>query len=169
MKDLLRTLLLIVVGLAAAIAVYPFLHEAGHALATLITGSNVIDIQLCPLPSTLCKVDTGNLLQIIGIGFGGVVFPFVVTILKPPKRFLTWYLWFVIKGICILSYAISLWAVVFYQTELEIVMDDLTRVMEYAPEYKLIYLSVLVALILISVVQVVKSRPIKRCMQYFDM
>lgn len=168
MKDLLRTLLLIVVGLVAAIAVYPVLHEMGHTLAALITGSNVIEVQMWPLPSTLCKIDTDNLLQIIVLGFGGIMLPFAVTILRPPKRFLTWYLWFVIKGICILSFTISLWAIVFYQTELEIVTDDLTRVMEYAPEHKLLYLSVLVVLILISVVQAVQSRPIKRCMNYFN-
>lgn len=168
MKDLLKTLLLIIVGLTAVIAVYPSLHEAGHTLATLITGSNVIDVQIWPLPSTLCKIDTGNLLQIIVIGFGGIIFPFLVTLSKPPKRFLTWYLWFATKMICILSYGISLCAIAFYKTKLEIVTDDLTRVMEYAPEYRLIYISILVMLIMISAAQAVKSRPIKRCMQYFE-
>lgn len=168
MKDLLRTILLIAVGLVAAIAVYPFLHEMGHTVATLISGTEVVDIQLWPLPSTLCRVDTSNQLQVITIGFGGVILPFLLTVIKPPKRFLTWYLWFVIKGICILSFVISLWAIIFYQTEFGIATDDMTRVMQFVPQHELVYLITLVSLLLISVVQAIRSRPIRRCMQYFD-
>ncbi len=167
MKDLFRTFLLIAVGLMAAIIVYPFLHEMGHAVTALIVGTKVSDIQFLPVPSTVCQINTSNQLQIIAIGFGGIILPFLVTALKPPKRFIAWYLWFAIKGICILSFAISLWTIIFHRTGLKIATDDMNQVMSFFPEYKVLYCIVILALLIIAATQEVCSNPIKICMQYF--
>ena len=168
MKEFFKAISLIAVGLIAAIVVYPFLHESGHTLAALVVGAEVSDIQLLPIPSMLCQLDSSNKMQVIVIGFGGIMLPFMLTVLKPPKRFIPWYLWFLIKGICILSFVISLWAIMFYQTEFGIATDDMTRVLQFAPEYKVGYGAAVIILLVITIAQAVHSRPTKRCMEYFD-
>ena len=108
-----------------------------------------------------------NLKSVILVGFGGMLFPAVLTGIRSPKIFLLWYLWFVIKGICALSFLVSLWALVFFQTGLEIANDDMIQVMQFAPEYRAIYLAVIIGLLATTMVQLVHAKPLKRCLKYF--
>lgn len=168
MKVFLKGISLIAVGLAAALIGYPFLHETGHALATAIAREEVCDIQLWPMPTTMCQVDPRDLKQVIGIGFGGIMLPFLITAVRPPKHFIAWYLWAAIKGICILSFVLSFWSIIFYKTKFGIATDDMTIVMQFAPNQKLLYLLIIAVLTAIELRQLARSHPMKRCMKYFD-
>ena len=128
MKDVFKGVLLIAIGLMAAIIVYPFTHELGHSIAAWISGAQIYEFHLFPIPNVLCRFDSMNLKSVILVGFGGMLFPAVLTGIRSPKIFLLWYLWFVIKGICALSFLVSLWALVFFHTGLEIANDDMIQV-----------------------------------------
>lgn len=167
MKDVFKGVLLIAIGLMAAIIVYPFTHELGHSIAAWISGAQIYEFHLFPIPNVLCRFDSMNLKSVILVGFGGMLFPAVLTGIRSPKIFLLWYLWFVIKGIYALSFLVSLWALVFFQTGLEIANDDMIQVMQFAPEYRAIYLAVIIGLLAITMVQLVHAKPLKRCLKYF--
>lgn len=168
MKDVFKGVLLIAIGLVSAIIVYPFMHELGHSIAACISGAQIYEFHLFPIPNVLCRFDSMNLKGVVLVGFGGMLFPAVLTGIRPPETFLRWYFWFVIKGICALSFLMSLWALVFFRTGLEIANDDMAQVLRFAPEYRAIYLAVIIGLLAITVAQLARAKPLKRCLKYFD-
>ena len=167
MKDFFKGMSLVAVGLVAAIIVYPFMHELGHSIAAWISGAEIYELNLLPVPNVLCKFDSMDLLSVVLIGFGGILFPAILTGVRTPKMFLLWYLWFAIKGISVLSFLISLWALIFFQTGMEIANDDMSKVLQFAPEYRAIYVVVIMGLLAITAVQLVRSKPLRKCMDYF--
>lgn len=168
MKDVFKGVLLIAIGLVVAIIVYPFTHELGHSIAAWISGAQIYEFHLFPIPNVLCRFDCMNLKSAVFVGFGGILFPAVLTGIRSPKTFILWYFWFVIKGICALSFLVSLWVLTFFQTGLEIENDDMIQVLQFAPEYRAIYLVVIIGLLVITVVQLVHAKPLKKCLKYFD-
>lgn len=168
MKDIVKGISLIVVGLVAAIIVYPFLHELGHLIAAGISGAEVYEFSLLPVPNVLCRFDSMSLRSVVITGFGGIVFPAFLTGFRVPKRFMTWYLWFAIKCICVLSFVISIWALIFYQTGIGIENDDMTRVMQFAPKFQIFYLVAIIGILVQTLVQLIWSKPLNRCKRYFD-
>lgn len=167
MKDVFKGVLLIVIGLVAAIVVYPFMHELGHSIAAWISGAQIYEFHLFPIPNILCGFDSVSLKSMALVGFSGMLFPAVLTGIRAPKTFLLWYLWFVIKSICALSFFVSLWALVFFQTGLEIANEDMIQILQFAPEYRVIYLAAIIGLLAITVVQLIRSNPLHKCMKYF--
>ena len=168
MKIVCKGSALAAVGLAAAVIVYPFTHELGHVVAAWLSGAQICEFHLLPIPNVLCKFDPMNIMSIILTGFGGILFPLMVTGVHPPKPFLLWYLWLSIKGICVWSLLLSLWELVFFQTELEIENDDIAQVLRFAPEYRAVYFAVIIAALTITAMQMTRSRPLKKCMEYFN-
>ncbi len=168
MKDALKCFGLLAVGLLAAIFLYPFLHELGHVIAASIFGSDIRSFQLLPVPSVMCEMDITNELAIIIVGFGGLLLPYLFSLVPPRKHFWIWYLWLVISGICLLSFAVSLAGIILYKIGLPIATEDITRVMEYADEYYILYLGILIFLTIIRTIQIANAKPIKRCLREFD-
>lgn len=93
MKVVCKGAALAAVGLAAAIIVYPFTHELGHVIAAWLSGAQICEFHLFPIPNVLCKFDPKDVARVILAGFGGVFFPIMVTGVHPPKPFLMWYLY----------------------------------------------------------------------------
>lgn len=89
-KDYLKILGLIVVGLGTAILLYPFLHELGHTLAVIVTGGKILEFQLFPLPNVLCELKEYTVFNTILIGFSGMVFPFLISVVPRRKSFWLW-------------------------------------------------------------------------------
>ena len=136
MKDALRCFGLLAVGLLTAIFLYPFLHELGHTCAAIIFGRQVCDFRLFPIPSVMCEMDITNKLAVI-----------------------------VISGICLLSFAVSIAGIFLYVSGSPMANEDITQIMKFADEYYVLYLAILIVLAVIRSVQIVHSKPIKRCMK----
>lgn len=169
MKDAMKIAAITVVGLIIAVIVYPFLHEGGHSLAAVIVGAKVEEFNLYPLPNVLCNVQSVGTVGLVVIGIGGMLFPFLLTSIIQPKRFWSWFICFTTRGICLLSFAIALFAVAVFQTDLKVVNEDITQVMQIAPNYRALYVVMLLGLIAWDILLVVKSHPIRRCMEFFDL
>ena len=113
LKDALKILSILIVGLIVAIFIYPFLHESGHIITAIFVGADVVEFTLLPLPSVLCetaKVGGGG---IVAISFGGIVFPLLISLLVPRKWFFTWYLRALLQGISVLALIVSCISVLF--------------------------------------------------------
>lgn len=169
MKDAMKIAAITVVGLIIAVIVYPFLHEGGHSLAAVIVGAKVEEFNLYPLPNVLCNVQSVGTVGLFVIGIGGMLFPFLLTSIIQPKRFWSWFICFTTRGICLLSFAIALFAAAVFQTDLKVVNEDITQVMQIAPNYRALYVVMLLGLIAWDILLVVKSHPIRRCMEFFDL
>ena len=167
MKDALKYFGLLAVGLLTAIFLYPFLHELGHTCAAIIFGRQVCDFRLFPIPSVMCEMDITNELAVIVVGFSGMLLPYLVSLVPPRKTFWIWYLWLIISGICLLSFAMSIAGIFMYVSGGPMANEDVTQIMKFADEYYVPYLAILIVLSVIRSIQIVRSKPIKRCMKCF--
>lgn len=167
MKDALKCFGLLAVGLLTAIFLYPFLHELGHTCAAIIFGRQVCDFRLFPVPSVMCEMDITNEFAIIVVGFSGMLLPYLLSLILPRKHFWVWFLWLIISGICLLSFAVSIAGIFLYVSGSPMANEDITQIMKFADEYYVLYLATLIVLSVIRSVQIVHSKPIKRCMKYF--
>lgn len=168
MKDALKCFGLLAVGLLTAIFLYPFFHELGHAITAIIFGSDVSDFRLLPIPSVMCRMDMTNKFAIISVGFGGMLLPYFLSIASPGKHFWIWYLWLVTSGICLLSFTVSIVGVILFRIGMPIVNEDITQIMRCSDEYYLLYLAILILLSILRIVQIARTKPIKRCMEEFS-
>ena len=167
MKDALRCFGLLAVGLLTAIFLYPFLHELGHTCAAIIFGRQVCDFRLFPVPSVMCEMDIINEFAVIVVGFSGMLLPYLLSLVPPRKTFWIWYLWLIISGISLLSFSVSFAGIFMYVSGSPMANEDITQIMKFADEYYVLYLAILIVLAVIRSVQIVYSKPIKRCMKYF--
>lgn len=169
MKDAIKIAAITIVGLIVAVIVYPLLHEGGHSLAAVIVGAKVEEFNLYPLPNILCSVQSVGTMGLVVIGISGLLLPFLLTVVIQPKRFWGWYICFTTRGICLLSFAVALFAIAVFQTERQMVNEDITLVMELAPEHKGIYAAILLGLAGWDILLVVRSHPVRRCMEFFGL
>lgn len=167
MKDALKCFGLLAVGLLTAIFLYPFLHEFGHTIAAIVFGRQVCGFRLFPIPSVMCEMDVTNKISIIVVGFSGMLLPYLLSLISPRKNFWVWYLWLIISGICLLSFSVSIAGVILYATGSPMANEDITQIMRFTEEYYVLYLAILIVLSIIRTVQIVRTKPIKRCMKYF--
>lgn len=169
MKDVFKCAALVMLGLITAVFLYPILHETGHSLAMVLCGAEVEEITLFPLPSVLCKMSNLKTSAMIIIGFGGMALPYLLTGFPAPKNFWIWYIWLLIKGITLLSFAISVIAIDMYFNGNPMINEDMTQIVKYAPEYSVVYTLILTIMGAGIIWQIVRSKPVKRCMKQFDL
>lgn len=169
MKDAMKIAAITIVGLIIAVIVYPVFHEGGHSLAAVIVGAKVEEFNLYPLPNVLCNVQSVGTVGLMVIGMSGMLFPFLLTALIQPRKFWSWFICFATRGICLLSFAIALYAVAVFQTDLKMVNEDITQVMQLAPDFKGLFVIILIGLMVWDILLVVKSHPIQHCFEFFDL
>lgn len=169
MKEALKVLTITFVGLIIAVVVYPFLHESGHSLAAMIVGAKIVEFNLYPLPNVLCNVQSIGIIGMVVIGISGILFPFLLTTVIQPRRFRSWYICFTIRVICLLSFIIAFFAAMVFRTDLKMVNEDITQVIQLTPDYRELYAVTLLGLMIWDVFLVVKSHPITQCLHFFDL
>ncbi len=168
MKDILKGSGLIILGLLVAILIYPLFHELGHVAATLFAGERIVEWQLLPTPYVQCQFISASKIQIVVVGMGGMLLPFMVTIFRPPKLFWIWYVWTIMKGICVLSFILSIVAIIMYQIKCPMLNEDMTQILYRVPECAWICCVVFLVLIYKEVSQIIRSKPLQRCIEQFD-
>lgn len=151
------------VGLLTAIFIYPFLHECGHALATIIAGGKVCEFQLLPLPFVTCESSKINLSGMIIIGLSGMMFPLLFSWIIYLKNFWIWIIGVYLNFICLLSFAISLYGCIKFINRSPIVNEDITKVLELCPEKSSVFLTGLTVLTIGMVIQIIISKPLQHC------
>ena len=168
MKEILKCIGLIFVGLFVAVIIYPFLHEVGHSILAILVGARVIEFNLLPLPYIICEVsevgDVGNAL----IGLGGIVIPFFVSMSFNPKRFWLWYANLLIKGISTYAIILSAIAIIFYINGINWQNEDIVQVLNIFPDGRWIFLVVLCIMAIYGLMRLLKEKMISRCIIYFD-
>lgn len=155
------------VGLLGAVIIYPIFHELGHVLAAVILGQEICDFRLFPLPSVVCKTNFTDGFSVAAEGFGGMLLPYLLSLIPVKRNFWLWYLWATVSGICLLSFAISIMGIARYQAGSPMANEDITLVMEHAGEHYALYLAVLIGLAAVRLAQVICSKPMERCLEEF--
>lgn len=163
-NDIIRCLLIAIIGLAAALFVYPFMHELGHVIVSFCVGAEVLDFTLFPMPSVLCNVGTINNAGKILIGFGGGLLPLFIAEIVPNKWFWTWYIRVLLKGISLLSFIISVISITTNCNP----QDDMVQTLGYWLWDKKLLVILLCGIAGFSTISIIREKPIKRICKFFE-
>lgn len=167
MRDIIKGFGLLIAGLIVAIIIYPIAHESGHALFALLVGADEVSIRIFPTPFTVCNIIGVHKFGQIIIGFGGILFPVLLSLFTYRKFFWLWYANFVFKLITMWSLVISIISGVLFICGYPMKDDDVTQILTKWPSgYYLIIFSLIIIFTLLVVVTI-KERPFKRCLNYF--
>lgn len=156
-------------GLSVAILCYPFLHEVGHAIATILCGAKIREFRLLPTPYTLCDMHSMSVNQQCLIGISGMLFPFFISLIIKSEFFWIWLVSLIIKAISLLSFAISYLAVLCYETGIVWLNEDIVKVVQITTMESSIWLLFLFVMVCFSVYELYQEKPSKRIKDYFGL
>jgi len=162
-KDVLKLALIMGIGFFIVLIGYPFLHELGHVIASLLVGAEVLELTLFPVPSVLCDVTNIDIAGLVVIGFGGVVFPFLLSMIIPRKWFVTWCARAILQGITMLSLVISCVSILFSVNH----QDDMIQVLNFWESGKTALLVILCASAVATLAAIAHDRPGRRICRFF--
>lgn len=169
MSFFIRIISLFVIGILMAVIVYPILHELAHSIACVLFGAEIIEVNLFPCPSVLCNVDGVSNIGVIVIGISGVVLPFIFAMIVKTNKFWIWYMKYVIKLISALAFIISAISSICFLTGRPLSNDDITQILLVWGNNKWICVIAFIGLSMIAVLELVKERPVKRCLENFEL
>lgn len=167
MKDFIKGFGLLAVGLIVAIIIYPIMHECGHAFFALLVGADVISIRILPTPFTVCNIKEVNTVGQIIIGFGGILFPVLLSLLTLRKFFWIWYANFVFKLITIWSVILGIISGLLFINGYPMKNDDITQILMIWPKGEIFSILSLIIIFTLLVISIVREKPFKRCLDYF--
>lgn len=150
-------------GLIISIFVYPFLHELGHSILTLILGGKISGFSAFPIPYIECELNKVNDLKIIIAGIGGIAFPILFTIMIYSKHFSIWLLGLYLNIVCFLSTIISIYACIRFILSNPIINEDITTILMLTSGNAYMWIIVFAFLMIALTTQIILSHPIKRC------
>lgn len=168
MKNIFKYIGLFFIALLTSVIVYPFFHEAGHSVAAVLVGGKVEEFCLFPLPYVACNVigveKSGNII----IGVAGNLFPLLISFMFFSKRFWIWYIGFLLRVIEIISFIFSSVMCILYRCGIIVEKDDAVAVLEMWSNGWLILTLLSLFLAIIVSILIIKERPMKKCMKYFN-
>lgn len=162
----LRVIGVFLLGLFTSLLLYPTLHEGGHSLAAVLVGGKVNEFVLFPLPYISCDITRVDTTGMMLIGVGGMFFPLLFTWVIYIRNFWFWLLGLYLNMICFLSFAISLYGCILFSIRKPLLNEDITQVLELYPSGIWLWITIFIGLLVGMVVQVVKTKPIRRCYEY---
>lgn len=168
LKDFLKMIGLIIVGLLTAVIIYPFLHEVGHSLVALLVGARITDFDILPIPFVECEVSNVDVTGQTLIGLGGIVFPFALSMLLKPKWFWGWYASLILKGISVYSVILSIIAIVLHINGNSWQKEDIVQVLQLFPSGMWLFLIVLCIMGTYGILRLLKEKVFSRCIDYFN-
>ena len=151
-----------------AILIYPFLHEAGHSIATILFGGKVVEFHLFPLPNVLCEVYSISNIGIVIIGISGMAFPLIVAMIIGKKTFAFWYISQVIIGISTYAFFISVVSLIMVRIGFQMPNEDVIKVIKIVPNSEIVLLVASIIFMIFSLWILVYNRPIKRMLEYLE-
>ena len=168
MKDVIRLFGVLILGLIVAIFCYPFLHETGHAIAIILSGAELYEFRVLPIPYISCNVySIGNVQQCL-IGIAGMIFPFLISFFIGRNNFWMWLVSLLIKGISALAFAISYLAVLCYETDILWVNEDIVKVVQISEIKSSFWLLFSLVMFCFAVIVLYYEKPIERFKNYFE-
>lgn len=169
MKDGIKVFGILLIGVLVAIVIYPFLHELGHTLAALFTGSTVYEFRLFPIPYVMCSGAEMSGFESAIIGVSGMILPFIISLLFNSKKFWLWLFSFYLRGISTLAFALSYIAVLCYESEIIWENEDIVKTIELSGISSSVWLVMMLLLFCISASIIYFNKPIRRIETFFEL
>ena len=168
MKFTIKISGLFIVG-AIAVLIYPVLHELSHSVMCVFLGAEIIEINIFPYPSVLCRVSNVDMIGTIAIGISGMILPYAFVNIIKVKNFWLWYAAYMVKVISVLTFIVSTISSFCFFAGNPWPNDDTTQILMMWGDNKWIFLVFLTILSIVAVFGLVNEKPLKKCIENFDM
>ena len=168
LKDAIKIVGILLVGLFVAIFYYPFLHEVGHAIATVMSGAELHEFHILPIPYVLCNINSIGVVSQCLIGVAGMIFPFAISVIIRSSKFWPWFLSLVTKGISALSFGISYLAVLCYDSGIIWCNEDIVKVVQISGVKSSIWLLFSLVMFCLAATVLYLEKPLKKFENYFE-
>lgn len=172
MKNTVKLIGVLFFGLLTAVIIYPFMHEAGHSVAAVLSGAEILEFNLFPFPNILCNMTNISNIGRVFIGLSGIIMPIVfsavISLLSKNKNFWIWYVTFILNGIGLLSTVISIAASILFGIGRPVVNEDVTQIMQAIPNSGIYILFLLSAIAIQLIIKMKFGKPLKKCLAYFE-
>ena len=167
MKFYLKMCGIFLFSIMTALVVYPFLHEISHSVAAILMGAKVYDFQLFPLPYVVCYSDQFSTYEHTVVGIAGLVLPMTFLLFKP-KKFCSTVVLYTIKGIVSYAWLLSIISIMCYVWGNIWECEDIIQIIILGGGNVMLWLAICIVAFLCSISIVLKERPIKKIMDYFE-
>lgn len=162
LKDYLKITLMTIIGFMCSLLIYPFLHEWGHALTAILLGGKCVAIHLFPSPYMVCDAADIGEFELVAIGLSGILFPLPVSFVLCGGNFYMWFARLILRGIIVLSLAISALIVALRNFGIVAQGDDITEILHiWSGGSTWIGGGSLVLCVLVSAL-IVKDKPVRK-------
>lgn len=168
MKDFLKIIGIIFVGLFSAVIIYPILHEVGHSLIALIVGAKVVEFNLFPLPNVMCDVLNVENTGLVAIGLGGIIIPYLVSFILKPNLFWIWYANTIVRGISLLALVISVVSIIMWLNGNIVQNEDIVQVLTVFNDGARLFLIIFALMIIYGVIRIITDKPLITINEYFS-
>lgn len=162
MKIVFHLLLMILLAVLVLLFLYPAIHEAAHALAAVICGAEVVNIEVFPTAHTDIMIGHCGRTERILIMMSGGALPLLLLFLLPQGTYYLYYIKLVIALISASSAVTSVIVVLRYIKGQNNLYEDAVRLLMYDPDAKAIVFLILAVQFVVSLVYCIITKPINR-------
>ncbi len=153
-------------GITAAVIWYPFLHELGHYIATVLLGGSNISIQLFPATFVSGEIANPTKWHYTVIGLSGLFLPMIAFVFNP-KRFTAWFVNEIVKCIVVFSWLLSFVAIMCMICGNEWCHEDIVTVIRMGVGGEVTWLMVCATFTILSAILLMKDRPLVKLESFF--
>jgi hypothetical protein len=157
------------IAFVAALLLYPLTHELGHALAALLLGGKPFAIELLPLPCIVCEASGLSNTGLIIVGLSGLILPALIALPLRRCSFFLWYTSFIMRGIVLLSMAVSAVTAFLYCADIPLPEDDITGVLELWRGGELWLIPSFLIVMALLIAQLASEKPMRKIIQALSM
>lgn len=154
-------------GLSVSVVIYPVLHEIGHIIFAVIFGIKIEEINLFSEFNILCCINATDKVKVIFTGYGGFLFPMIISIVIKSKKFVLWCIIFFLKIVNIISLIISFFSLVAFLLDKPLMKDDISTILKIDNMSFFLTVSLLIFCFIVMILFFLKDEPIKRFDNFF--
>ena len=146
--------------------IYPFLHEAGHLIAAMISGAESISWEIFPTAHTDFLINPDNSIDVMFISLSGNIAPLIIVLTPSFKLFCLYYFKLTTSLLSAVTAGLSVMFIVAEYKGGDLVFDDAVRFVDLYPDLSTPVLFVLATELIVSVSFIIFTGPIERTTLY---
>ena len=164
---IIKTGLILALGVFVSVIIYPILHEAGHILCALIFGVKIEEINLFSGVNILCSVNIADKSKVIFTGYGGILFPMIISVVIRSKKFVIWCTIFFLRIINIFSIFVSVFSLLSFLSDKPLKADDISTILTIDNRFLSFTALLLVFCFIAVILTLLKDTPLKQFDRFY--
>lgn len=153
-------------AVSTAMFIYPILHELGHLLAAILTGSRIVEFSVFPTSYVMLETVNASAWRTVVVGLCGMIFPMLCALVHPRQLTMS-VIVYTIRAANILAWFLSCTAIVFNHLGMSWENEDVINVIRCLGGGENVLFLVCLIAMLLSFFAFFKDKPVSRIVSFF--